>query len=44
MASSFLSQIPTIIYLISQIKPKSILDIGKGFGNIVYLIHEYYGD
>lgn len=43
MASSFLSQIPPIIYLISQIKPKSILDIGKGFGKYGFLIHEYIG-
>lgn len=43
MASSFLSQVPTIIYLISQIRPKSILDIGKGFGKYGFLIHEYIG-
>jgi 2-polyprenyl-3-methyl-5-hydroxy-6-metoxy-1,4-benzoquinol methylase len=43
MASSFSSQIPTIIYLIQQIKPKSILDIGKGFGKYGFLIHEYIG-
>jgi hypothetical protein len=43
MASSFISQIPQIIYLISQIKPKTILDIGKGFGKYGFLIHEYIG-
>lgn len=43
MASSFLSQVPQIIYLISQLKPKSILDIGKGFGKYGFLIHEYIG-
>lgn len=43
MASSFLSQVPTIIYLISQIKPNTILDIGKGFGKYGFLIHEYIG-
>lgn len=43
MASSFLSQIPTIIYLISKISPKYVLDIGKGFGKYGFLIHEYIG-
>lgn len=43
MASSFLSQVPQIIYLISQIKPKTVLDVGKGFGKYGFLIHEYIG-
>lgn len=43
MASSFPSQIPTIIYLIQQLKPKTVLDIGKGFGKYGFLIHEYVG-
>jgi 2-polyprenyl-3-methyl-5-hydroxy-6-metoxy-1,4-benzoquinol methylase len=43
MASSFLTQVPTIIYLIGQIKPTSILDVGKGFGKYGFLIHEYIG-
>lgn len=43
MASSFASQIPQIIFLISQIKSKTILDIGKGFGKYGFLIHEYIG-
>jgi len=43
MASSFSVQIPAIIYLIQQLRPKSILDIGKGFGKYGFLIHEYLG-
>ena len=43
MASSFLSQISIIVYLISRLKPASILDIGKGFGKYGFLIHEYVG-
>lgn len=43
MASSFAIQIPTIVYLISKIKPNKILDIGKGFGKYGFLAHEYVG-
>jgi hypothetical protein len=43
MASSFASQIPIIIDIIRQIHPKTILDIGKGFGKYGFLIHEYVG-
>jgi len=43
MASSFSSQISTIVYLISKLKPVSLLDIGKGFGKYGFLLHEYYG-
>ncbi len=43
MASSFSSQIPTIIHLIQKLSPKSVLDIGKGFGKYGFLIHEYIG-
>lgn len=43
MASSFISQTPLIIYLIGKLKPKTILDIGKGFGKYGFLIHEYLG-
>ena len=43
MASSFPSQIPAIVFLLQQLKPKSILDIGKGFGKYGFLIHEYVG-
>lgn len=43
MASSFSSQIPTIINLVKHLKPNSVLDIGKGFGKYGFLIHEYVG-
>ena len=43
MASSFLSQIPSIVYLVSQLNPTTILDIGKGFGKYGFLVHEYVG-
>ena len=43
MASSFFSQIPGIIHLITKLKPLSVLDIGKGFGKYGFLIHEYLG-
>jgi len=43
MASSFISQIPGIIHLVEKLHPRKILDIGKGFGKYVFLIHEYCG-
>lgn len=43
MASSFSSQIPSIIHLVSKIAPTSVLDIGKGFGKYGFLLHEYLG-
>jgi SAM-dependent methyltransferase len=43
MATSYSSQIPAIIHLISSLKPTSVLDIGKGFGKYGFLLHEYYG-
>jgi hypothetical protein len=43
MASSFVNQIPTIVHLIQKINPKTVLDIGKGFGKYGFLIHEYVG-
>lgn len=43
MASSFLSQIPIIVYILTKISPQKILDIGKGFGKYGFLIHEYLG-
>ncbi len=43
MGSSFISQVPVIIDLIKQLKPLSVIDIGKGFGKYGFLIHEYYG-
>ena len=43
MASSFASQIPVVIHVIQSLKPKSVLDVGKGFGKYGMLIHEYLG-
>src|SRR5947209_4388449 len=43
MASSYANQIPIIIHVIQQCKPKTILDIGKGFGKYGFLIHEFAG-
>lgn len=43
MASSFLNQVPAIIHLAQKLHPKTILDIGKGFGKYGFLIHEYSG-
>ena len=43
MASSFSIQIPAIIHLMQKIHPKTVLDIGKGFGKYGFLIHEYVG-
>ncbi len=43
MASSFINQTPAIIHLLQKLKPKKILDIGKGFGKYGFLIHEYIG-
>jgi hypothetical protein len=43
MASSFASQIPTIVHLVQSLAPKRVLDIGKGFGKYGFLLHEYAG-
>ncbi len=43
MASSFLSQIETITNVVSKLKPRVVLDIGKGFGKYGWMLHEYYG-
>ena len=43
MATSFVDQIPTVIHIIARLKPKRIIDIGKGFGKYGFLIHEYCG-
>ena len=43
MASSFSDQIPAIVHLLTKLKPKRILDIGKGFGKYGFLAHEYGG-
>lgn len=43
MASSFINQTPIIIYLIQKLKPKRVLDVGKGMGKYGFLLHEYLG-
>jgi 2-polyprenyl-3-methyl-5-hydroxy-6-metoxy-1,4-benzoquinol methylase len=45
MASSFSSQIATIVGLIQMLRPapRRVLDIGKGFGKYGFLAHEYIG-
>src|SRR5437762_2258848 len=43
MASSFLAQIPVIVGVLNQLRPKTILDVGKGFGKYGCLAHEYVG-
>lgn len=43
MASSFADQIPMVMYLIRRLGPKTVLDIGKGFGKYGFLVHEYCG-
>ena len=43
MASSFASQIPAIVHLIAQLRPATMLDVGKGFGKYGFLAHEYSG-
>src|SRR4051812_14135317 len=43
MATSFADQIPTILYAVQMLKPRRVLDIGKGFGKYGFLIHEYCG-
>ena len=43
MASSFLDQVPTIVYVLQKLDPQSVLDVGKGFGKYGFLLHEYVG-
>jgi hypothetical protein len=43
VASSFAEQIPVVLYVMAQLKPKSVLDVGKGFGKYGFLLHEYVG-
>lgn len=43
MASSFADQIPVIVYVMQQLAPQTVLDVGKGFGKYGFLIHEYVG-
>jgi cyclopropane fatty-acyl-phospholipid synthase-like methyltransferase len=41
MPSSQLKQIPAIVEIIMQVNPKTILDIGCGFGKYGFLAREY---
>src|SRR5947208_4841713 len=41
MPSSRPNVIPTVIHLVRQIKPRSILDVGIGFGKWGHLFREY---
>jgi len=41
MPSSRPNTIPTVIHLVRQLKPKSILDVGVGFGKWGHLFREY---
>ena len=41
MPSSRPNTIPTVIHLLRQLKPKSILDVGVGFGKWGHLFREY---
>src|SRR5262245_23881925 len=41
MPSSRPNTIPTVIHLIRQLKPQSILDVGIGFGKWGHLFREY---
>src|SRR5262245_47014859 len=41
MPSSRPNTIPTVIHLLRQLKPQSILDVGVGFGKWGHLFREY---
>src|SRR5882762_8410964 len=41
MPSSRPNTIPTVIHLVRQLKPRSILDVGIGFGKWGHLFREY---
>ena len=41
MPSSRANTIPTVIHLVRQLEPRSILDIGVGFGKWGHLFREY---
>src|SRR5205814_7486601 len=41
MPSSRPNTIPTVIHLVRQLKPQSILDVGVGFGKWGHLFREY---
>jgi SAM-dependent methyltransferase len=41
MSTSSLSQIPTVMGIIRELKPQSVLDVGAGYGKYGFLIREY---
>ena len=41
MPSSFFNAIPTVLSVVTQLKPESILDIGVGYGKWGHLFREY---
>jgi hypothetical protein len=43
VASSFVDQVPVIIFLLHKLSPQTVLDVGKGFGKYGFLLHEYVG-
>jgi hypothetical protein len=43
MATSFYSQIPIVVHILTKLQPATMLDIGKGFGKYGFLVHEYVG-
>ena len=43
MASSFIEQACVIVPLLEELRPKAVLDVGKGLGKYGFLIHEYLG-
>lgn len=44
MPTSFLDQIPLIVRLCQGLEPKSILDVGAGYGKFGVLLREYLDD
>ena len=43
MPSSFFDQITPVLAILEEIKPKSVLDVGPGWGKYGMLLREYYG-
>lgn len=43
MGTSYVNQIPVIVHVVQQLRPRRILDVGKGFGKYGMLLHEYVG-
>lgn len=43
MGTSYAEQIPQIIHVVQQLRPRRVLDVGKGFGKYGLLLHEFAG-